>query len=43
MAIKLVIDSASDIDKIEADEKGIELVSMEVRFEDEVYLDGVNL
>ncbi len=43
MAIKIVIDSASDLDKVEAEQKGATLVSMEVRFDDEVYLDGVNL
>lgn len=43
MAIKLLIDSASDLDLMEARDKGIELVSMEVRFEDDIYLDGVNL
>lgn len=41
--IKLVIDSASDIDEKEANEIGVTLVPMEVRFGDEEYLDGVNL
>lgn len=43
MAIKIVIDSASDIDLIEANELGVTLVPMEVRFQDEKYLDGINL
>lgn len=43
MAVKILIDSASDIDKEEADKLGIELVSMQVRFGEEEYLDGVNL
>ena len=43
MAIKLVVDSACDFDQKEAESKGALLVPMEVRFEDDVYLDGVNL
>lgn len=41
--IKLLVDSASDVEKTEAEELGIELISMRVRFGDEEYLDGVNL
>ena len=41
--IKLLVDSASDIEKTEADELGIELIPMRVRFGDEEYSDGVNL
>lgn len=43
MAIKLLIDSASDINKQEAESLGIILMPMIVGFEDEEYLDGVNL
>ncbi len=43
MAIKLVVDSASDVDSIEAEKRGVVLVPMEVRFDEEVYLDGINL
>ncbi|MBQ8322967.1 MAG: DegV family protein [Clostridia bacterium] len=43
MAIKLIIDSASDINKEEAATLGVTLVSMEIRFGEEVYLDGVDL
>lgn len=43
MSIKIVVDSACDIDKKEADELGIELLPIEVRFGEECYLDGVNL
>ncbi|MDE7263965.1 MAG: DegV family protein [Anaeroplasmataceae bacterium] len=41
--IKIVIDSASDIDLEEATEKGIYLLPIEVSFKGETYLDGVNL
>lgn len=41
--IKILIDSASDIDKQEADKKGIFMIPMEVRFGDQTFLDGVNL
>lgn len=41
--IKILIDSASDISEIEAKEKGIHMIPLEVRFGEEVYLDGVNL
>lgn len=43
MAIKLIVDSASDIDKNEADRRNFILIPMEVSFGDETYLDGVNL
>lgn len=43
MAIKLMIDSASDINQEEANKLGITLLPIEVRFGDEEYLDGVNL
>lgn len=43
MAIKILIDSASDINAQEAKEKGIEMISMIVSFGEEEYLDGVNL
>ena len=41
--IKIVVDSASDIDQQEADELGITLLPMQVRFGEEEFLDGVNL
>ncbi|MDE6661534.1 MAG: DegV family protein [Anaeroplasmataceae bacterium] len=41
--IKILIDSASDIDAIEAEEKGIYLLPIEVTFGEDTYLDGVNL
>lgn len=41
--IKILVDSASDVEKTEADELGIYLISMKVRFGDEEYSDGVNL
>ncbi len=43
MAIKILVDSASDIDVNEAKNLGIEMIPMEVTFGDEEYLDGVNL
>ncbi|MCM1194537.1 MAG: DegV family protein [Corallococcus sp.] len=41
--IKLIIDSASDIDSDEAAKYGVTLVPMQVRFGKEEYFDGVNL
>lgn len=43
MSIKIVVDSASDIDCEEAEKAGITLMPMEVRFGSEEFLDGVNL
>lgn len=43
MAVKLLVDSASDVDLAQAKELGVELISMEVRFGEEEFLDGVNL
>lgn len=43
MATKIIIDSASDITKEEADKLGVILIPMEIRFEDEEFLDGVNI
>ena len=43
MSIKLIIDSASDISQDEANKLGIVLVPLEVRFNDDCYLDGVNI
>ena len=37
MAIKIVIDSASDIDLEEAQALGVTLVPMEIQFSDEKY------
>ncbi len=41
--IKILIDSASDIDLEEAQQLGIELIPIQVRFGEEEFLDGVNL
>lgn len=41
--IKILVDSASDITEAEATKKGIHMIPLEVRFGEEVYLDGVNL
>lgn len=41
--IKIVVDSASDVEKNEAEELGVTLVPISVRFGDEEYLDGVTL
>ena len=43
MSVKLIIDSASDVNENEAQELGIIMVPMEVRFGNDEYLDGVNL
>lgn len=40
---KLIIDSASDIHKEEAERLGVTLVPIEIRFGEESYLDGVDL
>lgn len=41
--IKVIVDSASDVEQDEADELGISLIPMKVRFGDEEYSDGINL
>ena len=43
MAVKLIIDSASDINEKEAKELGIGMIPMSITFGDEEFLDGVNL
>lgn len=43
MATKIIIDSASDITKEEADKMGVILLPMQIRFEDEEFLDGYNI
>lgn len=43
MSIKLIIDSASDINKEEADELKIIMLPMEVQIGSQTYLDGVDL
>lgn len=43
MAVRLVVDSASDISKKEADELGIHMISMSIQFGDKTYMDGVDL
>ncbi len=41
--IKILIDSASDIEQAEAEQMGITMIPMEVRFGEQTFLDGVNL
>ncbi len=41
--IKILVDSAADVEKTEAEELGISLIPMKVRFGDEEYSDGINL
>jgi len=43
MKLKIMIDSASDITQKEAQDLGVLFMPIEVRFEDEEYLDGINL
>ncbi|MBO5328203.1 MAG: DegV family protein [Clostridia bacterium] len=43
MAVKILIDSASDISQKEAKDLGVETIPLEVRFGDDEYLDGVTL
>lgn len=43
MKVKILIDSASDINLQEANEMGVELAPIEVRFGEDVYADGVDL
>lgn len=41
--IKILVDSASDIDKAEADKLGVELIPMPIRFGETEYADGYDL
>ena len=43
MAIKLLVDSSSDIDREEAHSLGIHMISMSIQFGEAGYLDGVDL
>ena len=43
MAVKLVVDSASDIDLREAEALGIHMIPMSIQFGDRTYADGVDL
>ena len=43
MKLQIVIDSASDINKQEADKLGLIMIPMEITFGEEQYLDGVTL
>lgn len=43
MAVKILIDSASDINEKEAQELGITMLPMTITFGEEDYMDGVNL
>lgn len=40
MSVKIIVESGSDINKIEAKELGIELISTEVNFSGEIFYDG---
>lgn len=41
--IKIIVDSASDLEKAEAEELGVTLIPMKVRFGNEEFSDGINL
>ncbi len=43
MAVKILIDSASDINKEQAKEMGVELISMTINFGEDEFYDGVDL
>lgn len=43
MAVKLVVDSASDIDLKEAEALGIHMIPMSIQFGDTTYADGIDL
>ena len=43
MAIKILTDSASDINQLEAEKMGIHLMPIPITFGETEYLDGVNL
>lgn len=43
MAVKILIDSASDLNETQARELGVHMIPIKVQFGDEEYLDGVNL
>lgn len=43
MSVKIVIDSASELNQEEADKLGVVFMPIEVRFGDEEFFDGVNL
>ncbi len=43
MAVKILVDSASDVDLEEAKKLGVELIPMKITFEDGDYSDGVDL
>ena len=43
MAVKLVVDSASDIDLKEAQALGIHMIPMSIQFGDKTYEDGIDL
>lgn len=41
--IKIIVDSASDVEQNEAEQLGVALIPMKVRFGDEEFSDGINL
>ena len=43
MAVKILVDSSSDISEKEAQELGIEMIPMLITFGEEEYQDGVDL
>lgn len=43
MSVKILVDSISDISQEEADKMGVVLLPVTIRFQDEEFLDGVNM
>ncbi len=43
MAVKILVDSASDISKVEAEKMGITMIPMVITFDTEEYYDGIDL
>ena len=43
MAVKIIVDSASDIHAAEANEKGVIMIPLEVRIGEQTYFDGVDI
>ncbi len=41
--IKILVDSASDLEQAEADALGVNLIPMTIKFDDEEFFDGVNI
>ena len=43
MAVKLVIESSSDFNKLEAQQLGVTMLPIPISFENEEFMDGVNI